>query len=319
MKTNSLNLLTTALIGCAALFSTLSATTANIPTVLTDKIQRGSGVIDILKNTSGSNLASYLNANKALYLGVDINEEAARTESARSSGVAIEQMRLLLTTTSGDFSFSDFVTSTQAKITNSAGVAGDYYVMFGQTGSNQLTSSTSNFDISKFDDVVTLNNISFTGDILSARLEVKFLQTESSRNAGVNEDFFDFSAGFEDFAIFTPKDAQMLEAAAIGQDAAPAGVTTAEVATPLNPGTTTGGETTTTPDTGGGGVVDSGGGTTTTPDAGGGGIADGGGGGAVDPAPSAPGAPAPPLVLLFAGAGLLALYHWRGRNQVSGN
>ena len=97
---------------------------ADIPAVLTDKIHKGSGVIDILKNVTSQQLSSYLNNYQALYLGVDLNEHSSGSESAKSQGVAISQMRLLLSTTAGDFSFSDFVTSTQAQILNASGERG---------------------------------------------------------------------------------------------------------------------------------------------------------------------------------------------------
>jgi hypothetical protein len=76
---------------------------AEIPTVLTDKIRNGSGVIDVFKDASGAELQDYLQSG-TLYLGVDLNEDASGIESSTSAGVAIKQMRLIITTTDGDFS-----------------------------------------------------------------------------------------------------------------------------------------------------------------------------------------------------------------------
>jgi hypothetical protein len=276
---------------------------SSIPAVLSDKIHRGSGVIDILRNVKAADFASYLNENGSLFLGVDINESSSAPETSRSQGVAIQDMRLLLTTTAGDFSFGDFYTSTTAMIrARGSDTPQEFSTLFGQTGSNQLTSSTSGFNLSPYDDVITFNNIAFTGEILSARLDVKFLETETGKNAGVNELFFNFSGGFEDFAILTQKDATILEQAGIGQAAAPDGLTFQTVETPLSPSF------------GGGGATDGGTGGTggTDPSAPGG---DGGSGGATNPGSTAPGAPAPPLLLLIFGTLLMGIYQWNNRRQ----
>jgi len=224
----------------AALYATLVggivSARAEIPTILTDKIQQGSGVIDLLKNVTSADLGSYLKSNQAMYLAVDVNENASGLESAKSQGVAIKQMSLVLTTSSGDFSFTDFVTGSSAKLLESGSkVAGNYQTLFGTSGSNDLTSATKNFDMSRLDDVITFRNISYTGDIKSAHLEVQFVKTATGGSTGANEDFFDFSGGFEDFAILSNVDAKTLQAAAIGKADAPATVTYAPQTTPLSP------------------------------------------------------------------------------------
>jgi len=287
----------------AAMIGTAQAT---IPAVLSDKIHRGSGVIDLLRDVRAADLASYLSLNRSLFLGIDINESASSPESARSQGVAIQDMRLLITTTAGDFSFGDFYTSTTAMIrARGSDVPQEFNTLFGQTGSNQLTSSTSGFNLSPYDDVITINNIAFTGEILSARLDVKFLETETRNSPGINEQFFNFSGGFEDFAILTKADASILEAAAIGQADAPGGLTFANVDTPLTPGAGDGGVT-----DGGGGT--GGGGDSTNPSTPGG---DGGSGGATNPGSGVPGAPAPPLLLLVFGAVLMGIHQWKTRQN----
>lgn len=292
--------------------SILASAQANIPTVLTDKIQQGSGVINILKDVRPDVFADYLRANKGMFLALDVNENASGTETARTQGVAIKQMRLLLSTSDGDFSFSDFVTSSRAKIIEAGSrTASEFYTVFGDAGSNELTSATKNFDLSKLDDVITFQNINFTGEILGARLEVAFLETARGGLAGANEDFFDFTGGFEDFAILSPVDAAALQEAAQGKADAPAGITYTPIVTPLTPLAPTNPPTTdpvvtnpsapTTPS-----ATDPS--TPTAPETGGGTVVQ-------DPVASVPGAPAPPLLLLVLAAGLLGMRRLMQRDE----
>lgn len=191
-----------------------SAARAEIPTVLTDKVRQGDGLINILTDVSGEELTSYLQGG-TLYLGVDVNEDASGLESSLSSGVAIKEMELIIQTTEGDFSFTEFYTNTTAMIQEAGTTdAQEFHTLFGSTGSNELTSSTSGFDISSFDDVVEIQNIEFQGEIIGATLRVQFLDTAST--GGDNEDFFDYSNGFEELAILSSPDATMLDSAAIG-------------------------------------------------------------------------------------------------------
>jgi len=203
-----------ALIGIVA----FSRANAEIPTVLTDKVRQGEGLIDILTDVSGDDFATYLESG-TLYLGVDVNENAAGLETSLSSGVAIKEMELVIVTTAGDFSFTEFYTNTTAMIQEAGTTdAQEFHTLFGSTGSNELTSSSSGFDISSFDDVVEIQNIEFEGQILSAQLRVTFLDTAA---VGDNEDFFDYSNGFEELAILSSPDATLLETAAIGISEAP--------------------------------------------------------------------------------------------------
>ena len=187
-------------------------TYAEIPTVLTDKIRKGVGIIDLLQDTTVTELQEYL-ANGSLYLGVDVNEEASGNESATSGGIAIAEMELIIATTEGSFSFLEFYTNTTAMIISAgAEVAQEYNTLFGSTGSNELTSS-SGFDLSTLDDVIQLDNITISGEIISAELYVTFVVTD---NSGVNEQFFDFSAGFEEFALLSGSAANLLDSANVG-------------------------------------------------------------------------------------------------------
>ena len=209
-----------ALMGIVLLGMTGRVAFGEIPTLLTDKIHKGSGTIDMLVDVSAGDLANYLDSG-TLYLGVDLNEAAVGNENRDSVGIAIQEMELVIQTTNGEITFSEFYTNTTASIQEAGSTtADDYYTMFGTLGSSQLNGGTSGFDISAFDDVVEVRNIDFEGEILSAELRVKFLDTA---DGGANEDFFDFSNGFEDFAIFSAEDAALLDSANVGIADAPTG------------------------------------------------------------------------------------------------
>jgi hypothetical protein len=190
---------------------------AEVPTILSDKIQKGSGVMDIVKDVTTEELEVYLSDGN-VYLGVDLNEDAGGNESADSLGVAIAQMELVLETTDGEFTFSEFYTNTTAMILEEgASDAREFYTMFGSTGSNEISGSTSGFDLSQFDDVVEIRNVDYTGEILSAEIRVSFVDTSGD---GSNEAFFDYSDGFEEFALLNGADAGLLDGADIGVSAA---------------------------------------------------------------------------------------------------
>jgi hypothetical protein len=196
---------------------------AEIPTVLTDTIKSGSGIIDVMKDASGAELEDALSGG-TLYLGADLNEDASGLEKSTSQGVAIKEVELILQTTEGDFSYTNFYTNTTAMILESGATeAAEYNTLFGQTGSSQISSTVDGFDLSSFDDVIEIRDISYTGDITGAQIRVSFLDT--ANKAGDNEEFFDYSAGFEDFAILAQADAQLLDNADIGFADAPTTVT----------------------------------------------------------------------------------------------
>jgi hypothetical protein len=268
---------------------------------LSDAIFRGDGVINLLNNISGSELTQYFNQTGGLLLlGADVNEDNSGNESIKSQGVAIKQVQLSISTTAGDFSFGDFYTSTTAMLRAAGGTtSSDYYTMFGQGGSSQITGSGA-FDLSSFDDVMWLENIMLTGTISRAELSITLLTTPSSR-ASSPESFFDFSGGFEQFALLATADAVLLEEADIGLVAAPTSVsfTTTETFTEA---IVEAAPTTTTP------PADT---TTATP---------------VDPPittttdttlTSPPAAPAPPWVVVVGLAGLLLLKTRKGSSHVS--
>lgn len=255
---------------------------------LTDAIYSGDGVIDLLKDISGAQLQQYFTETGGLLLlGADVNEDNSGNESSTSLGIAIKQVQLSISTTAGDFTFSDFFTSTTAMLREAGSTtASEYYTMFGQGGSSTLTGAE-NFSLARFDDVMWLENVAITGTITGAQLHITFLETPN-KAATAAESFFDFSGGFEDFALLSTANAALLESANIGIAAAPSTVTYATA----DPVTTAIAAALPPPP----GPTDPGGGTT-----------DGGGGVIVPPA-----APSPPLLML---AGMAWLVAWRFKRQ----
>jgi len=201
--------------------ATVRLAAAEVPSVLSDKIHKGSGVMDVMKDVTTEELSAYLEGG-TVYLGVDLNEDAGGNESSNSLGVAIEQMELVITTTGGEFTFSEFYTNTTAMIVEEGATESqEFYTMFGSTGSNEISGSSSGFDLSQFDDVVELRNVEYTGEILDAEIRVSFVNTSGTGSA---ETFFDYSDGFEEFALLGAPDANILDDADIGVASADPGL-----------------------------------------------------------------------------------------------
>ena len=197
---------------------------AEIPTVLTDRIRKGNGIIDLFKDVIGSELQQHLQEG-TLYLGVDLNENASGNESSTSSGIAIKEMEIIIKTNNGDISFSEFHTNTTAVIQEEGSAqAQEYHTLFGSSGSSSITGSTSNFDISAFDDIIVFENVNILNEdeVIGAELRVTFLTTSG---IGENETFFDYSGGFEEFAILTSSDAKTIESTNKGITDSPIAVT----------------------------------------------------------------------------------------------
>lgn len=213
---------TRALLGLLVVLTSMTRASAQevASRTLTDAVYQGHGVINLLKDINAASLRSYFNQNGGfLMLGADVNENQSGNENKDSLGVAIKQAQLRISTTNGDFTFGDFFTSTTAMLReNGSTSARQYQTLFGQAGSGTLTHSTQTFDISSYDDVLWLENINFTGDILTASLEITLLQTPT-RHSTANEQFFDFSGGFEDFALLSAADAVLVENANVGTSA----------------------------------------------------------------------------------------------------
>jgi hypothetical protein len=214
----------TSVVRCMSFLIILSITLPawpEIPVVLTDTINKGNGTIDIFKDITSAELKQYLQGG-TVFLGVDLNENASGNESSNSVGVAIKELELLISTDAGVVTYNSFYTNTTAMIQEMGGSQpGLYYTLFGSTGSNALTGS-SGFDLSSFDDVIEIENINIDSEILGAQLRISFLDTA---DGGENESFFDYSGGFEDFALLIQSDAATLESADIGIDTAPEFIT----------------------------------------------------------------------------------------------
>jgi hypothetical protein len=190
---------------------------------------------------------------------------------------------LTISTTKGDFKFSEVFTSTMASLRDENGEkASNYYTMFGQNGPNELKGIGST-DLTSFQDVMWMTGIDLSGTITEAKLEIRFVETPEKKGT-VTEEFFDYSGGFENFALLTAADAALLESQSIGEkkvsdavkftNADPVSVAIAAAIANENGGN------------------------------------GGNGGGVVVP----PGAPNPPLMIL-AGMGLLMV--WRNQRQKS--
>jgi hypothetical protein len=205
------------------MFAGIQNVHAEIPTALTDKIYKGDGVIDLFIDVTAFELDSYLTGtNGELFLGVDLNEASSGNETSTSIGVAIKSMELSIQTSDGDFSFTEFYTNTTAMIMESGATESqEFYTMFGKNGSSQINGSSA-LDPAAYDDIVEIKNINYTGEIISATMSVEFLNT--AKNGGESESFFDYSAGYEDFAIFTYAEAYEIETTATGIAEAPSTV-----------------------------------------------------------------------------------------------
>lgn len=187
---------------------------ADLPAPLTDRIFKGAGVVDLLKDVSASELTSYLSSG-SLYVGVDVNESSRAPESAMSQGVALKDVSLNLETSAGDFTFSNFFTNTSSMLTAAGSdVAEEFYTLFGRTGSAQINGGNL-----LMDDVFTVGDIAFEGTIQSAYLSIDFVDVIEP--GGSNEQFFDFSAGFEDLALIDATNADAIDSLEAGVSDAP--------------------------------------------------------------------------------------------------
>ena len=177
----------------------------SIPAILTNTISQGSGTLDLLADVTAETLQSYITDSGSIFLGVDLNEAANGLESSTSAGIAIESAVLEIVTSDGSFSFSDLLTNTSADILNSAGTDA-YNTLFGTAGGSEIAGNSTDF--SDLDDVLKIQDVSFTGDIISATVRLEFVDPTGS---GANEDFFDFSGGSEQFALVTEAQATAID------------------------------------------------------------------------------------------------------------
>jgi hypothetical protein len=222
---------TRSLLFCTALLAIAGSAQAQISTRLSDTVSKGRGTINLLRNMSADQFQKQVSSSGNLFFAMDVNEDNSGNENRASAGVALERVELVVKTTTGDYKFTNFSTNTSAMLKSGGDDDGgkdskSYYTLFGQAGSNDITSSTKSFDLNSFDDVISLKNVKFDGKVLSAQMDVRLLDTGDNRNA--NSSFFDYSGGYEDMALLSPEDAQILEKASIGMSGVPKTVTFAQ-------------------------------------------------------------------------------------------
>ncbi len=220
-----------------ALIAIAGSAQAQISTRLSDTVSKGRGTINLLKNITAEQFQKQVSSSGNLFFAMDVNEAMSGNENRDCAGVALERVELVVKTTKGDYKFTNFSTKTSTMLGGSDDNEGgkdakSYYTLFGKAGSNDITSSTKSFDLKSFDDVLSLKNVKFEGEVLSAQMDVRLLEIGDGR--GANSSFFDFSGGFEDMALLSPEDAQILEKANIGLSAVPITVTFAQE-TPVVP------------------------------------------------------------------------------------
>ncbi|NQZ23609.1 MAG: LruC domain-containing protein [Colwellia sp.] len=204
------------------LFSTANADEET--TKLKHKISQGSGDINLLLaqgNKSISPLvleALRLQNNGLLMLGVDINEASSGSEKSTSQGVAIEHLTLTVIIDEDTYTFTDFSTKTQCSLAKiNSENRQFYYTLLGRTGSNSIAGS--NLDGTSFDDTLKIPVNIDLSTAQSIHLDIQFLETNQS--LGDPEEFYDYSAGFEDLALLTATDVDFLDTQAAGREDAP--------------------------------------------------------------------------------------------------
>jgi LruC domain-containing protein len=92
-----------------------------------------------------------------------------------------------------------------------------YYTLLGRTGSNSITGS--NLNGTSFDDTLKIPVDIDLSNALSIQLDIQLLET--NEDLGDPEEFYDYSAGFEDLALLTSTDVDFLDTQAAGREDAP--------------------------------------------------------------------------------------------------
>lgn len=223
----------------SALIIVSASSTALESIKLKDTINKGFGVIDILKphskstfksDLTGEMLEAYKQQNEDnLVFAIDVNEAANGTEKASTQGVAVESAVLEFDMGAEVVTCNVFTTNTAAMLMKKgASQRSEYYTLIGATGSSHITPSTDG-DIfgSDFGGTMTMpiNADACTGtsfdltNVQSASLTLQFLETDDK--LGDPEAFYDYSNGPEDIAILTRNDVTFLNTAQIGVDEAP--------------------------------------------------------------------------------------------------
>ena len=199
------------MVAAAAILLGISALSQSAPTSqkLTDTIKQGTGTIDLLKDVNAPMLEAFRADNGGkLVFAVDVNENASGLETARSQGVAVKSVALVVTFANGTKTYSQFSTETQALIAEAGSKTRQpFYTLLGDAGSNEITPRR--IDSQAFDSTIKIVVADNLSTATAAVLTVQLLNTDP--RLGDPENFYDYSGGFEDLAIVTKASADYLD------------------------------------------------------------------------------------------------------------
>ncbi len=212
-------------IGLLAIFSVQSLNAEELEsTRLKNTISHGTGDINVLKGQGNKTIAAATleqlrqQNNGDLVLGVDINEAANGSEKATTQGVAIDTLTLTITTLDGVNEYTDFSTETKSLLARTSETSRQYYyTLIGRTGSNNIVGSGLNG--TSFDATLRIPVDIDISTATSVQLDITLLETNG--DLGDPEEFYDYSAGFEDLAVLISSDVEFLDDQAAGQSEAP--------------------------------------------------------------------------------------------------
>lgn len=227
-------------ITCFALLFLSTASHALVSAKLNDVIKaNGSGDIDLFdpfhaKHIIDGNVLEQfrLDNNGELVFAVDINEAANGSEKASTQGVSIKTAELILTIDGVEYHFDQYSTRTTSMLATKGSTQRSLYsTLLGDSGSSRITpNSDSDINASSFDSTLNFPLAQDISQATSARLLIKFLDTNVS--LGDPEAFYDFTNGYEDIAIITAEDASYLDQLEAGMVGAPLVLPEDTVATP---------------------------------------------------------------------------------------
>lgn len=198
------------IIGCSFMLAAGISAAQVQSTALTDRVRKGIGDIDLLKDVTAAQLEAYrLDNQNTLVFGVDINEAANGSEKATTQGVTIEDAYLQVVSAGGGTqTYPVYSTQTQAFVSSrAASVRATYYTLLGETGSNRITAANSVQQA--FDSTLSVQVPDSLLGVTSAMLVVRLLNVNGK--LGDPEGFYDFTAGFEDLALVNAADTAYLD------------------------------------------------------------------------------------------------------------
>ena len=196
---------------------------------LTDVIKsNGSGDIDVFDPSATGRVidgpvleAFRQDNNNQIIFAVDVNEAADGSEKASSQAVTVDSAQLLITIGGTQRVYDSYATITRTLLARKGQTSRSlYYSLIGDSGSNRITSnSSSDLNGSSFDSTLAFDVPDDVSAATAARLVITLLDTNTQ--LGDPEAFYDFSNGFEDVALVTREDAELLDTLEAGQAEAP--------------------------------------------------------------------------------------------------